>query len=152
MFNLFIIAVLDVMGGDEPILAQGESGQTLTAALRVLLLGIVVLAMGAGTAIPVVGWSGLVSPAIVALYLGAMYLVSRNEKRSQRERDEVKASQYEDVSKARAFTIYGINAALVIVAATWLPRLGDRIAEMTGLGESSAPGCRTCWAVFRSSS
>lgn len=42
MFNLFIIAVLDFIGGDEPIFAQGEEGQTLTAALGVLLIGLAV--------------------------------------------------------------------------------------------------------------
>ena len=44
--------------------------------------------------------------------------------------------EFADISKKRAFTIYGINAVIVIAAATWLPQLGEKIAEMTGLGES----------------
>ncbi len=32
--------------------------------------------------------------------------------------------------------MYAVNALFIIAAATWLPHLGDRISEMTGLGNT----------------
>lgn len=44
-------------------------------------------------------------------------------------------AKYQRVSKARAYTMYVLNAA-VIIAASYLPHLGERIAELTGLGRT----------------
>jgi cation:H+ antiporter len=46
------------------------------------------------------------------------------------------AVERDHITKARAFALYGLNALLVIGAAAWLPRLGDEIAEITGLGNT----------------
>jgi cation:H+ antiporter len=44
--------------------------------------------------------------------------------------------RYEKISKAKAYQMYILNAALTIGAATYLPFLGERLAEVTGLGQS----------------
>jgi cation:H+ antiporter len=51
-------------------------------------------------------------------------------------REVAEEARYENVSKARAYTMYGLNAAVIIAAATYLPHLGERIAELTGLGRT----------------
>jgi cation:H+ antiporter len=44
--------------------------------------------------------------------------------------------RYEKISKARAYQMYGVNSLLTIGAATYLPRIGESIAEVTGLGQT----------------
>ena len=45
-------------------------------------------------------------------------------------------SAAESISLRRAYRSYAMNAILVIVAAAYLPHLGDQIATATGLGET----------------
>lgn len=136
MFNILIIALLDFIGGDEPILSQGAQGQTLTAAFTVLLISVAAVSMAASAVMPRSAWFGLSSLVILAAYCGAMRLIFKFQREDQSHSAERHDLQYGDISKTRAFTIYGMNAVLVIAAATWLPQLGERIAEMTGLGQS----------------
>lgn len=138
MFNILIIALLDFKRGAAPISSQAHQGQTLTAAYGMLLLGLVSMAIVAGTKIPAVGWIGLYSVAFLLIYLSAMRMVFLYEKRRLQETLQAidEELQYAHISKQRAYTMYALNAGLVIGAATWLPHLGDAIAEMTGLGRT----------------
>lgn len=136
MFNILIIALLDFRRGDTPISSQAHQGQTLTAAYGILLLGSVSIALVAGAKIPVFGWVGLYSVFFLLIYLGAMRMVFLYEKRRFLETPQAieEEIQYAHISRQRAYLMYALNALLVIGAATWLPHLGDAIAEMTGLG------------------
>jgi cation:H+ antiporter len=62
-----------------------------------------------------------------------MRLIFQFQKRNEPSNSD---REYAHISKGRAFVIYSLNAAIVIAAATWLPQLGERIAEQTGLGQS----------------
>jgi cation:H+ antiporter len=135
MFNILIIALLDFKRGAAPISSQAHQGQTLTAAYGMLLLGLVSMAIVAGAKVPVVGWVGLYSVVFLLIYLGAMRMVFLYEKRRNAEGAE-EVLLYADISKTRAYSMYALNALLIIAAATWLPHSGDQIAEMTGLGRT----------------
>lgn len=135
MFNILIIALLDFKRAATPLSSQVHQGQTLTAAYGILLLGLVSLVLVAGAKIPVIGWVGLYSVFFLLIYLGAMRMVFLYEKRRHTGAAE-EPLQYAHVSKARAYTRYALNAGLIIGAATWLPPLGDQIAQMTGLGRT----------------
>ncbi|MDX2031175.1 MAG: sodium:calcium antiporter [Blastocatellia bacterium] len=135
MFNMLIIALLDFRRGAAPISSQAHQGQTLTAAYGMLLLGLVSMAIVAGTKIPAVGWIGLYSVVFLLIYLGAMRMVFLYEKRRNAGEAE-EARRYAEGSSAQVYTMYSLNALLIIGAATWLPHLGDQIAAMTGLGRT----------------
>lgn len=138
MFNILIIALLDFRIGHEPISARAHQGQVLTAACGVMLLGLVSIALLAGANIPSIGWVSLASVGFLLVYLVSMRLVFLYEKKriSEYIEDRIEESQYGDISKRRAYSMYAVNAAVVIAAATWLPHLGEQIAEMTGLGKT----------------
>ena len=44
--------------------------------------------------------------------------------------------RYEDISTKIAVVRYGFNASVVIISATFLPKIGQGIAETTGLGQT----------------
>lgn len=134
MFNILIIALLDFGTGDKPISSQAHQGQTLTAAYGIMLLGLVITSIIAGHKMPRIGWIGLYSIVFLMIYLSAMRMVFLYEKRNSKGSEE--GLRYEMISKRRAFGLYALNAVLVIAAAIWLPRLGDEIASMTGLGKT----------------
>jgi cation:H+ antiporter len=138
MFNMLIIALLDFMGGSTPLSARAHHGQVLGAGFGILLLGLVGISLFASASVPRIGWISLSSLVFLAVYLIAIRTVFLYEKRriSEFVRDVAEEARYESVAKARAYTMYGLNAAVIIAAATYLPYLGERIAELTGLGRT----------------
>ncbi len=138
MFNILIIALLDFHPRSAPISSQAHQGQVLAAAYGVLLLGLVNIAIVAGVKISGLGWVGLYSIFFLFIYLGAVRMVFLYEKRRLMETRQAieEEAQYAHISKAHAYATYALNAALVMVAATWLPHLGDEIAKLTGLGRT----------------
>lgn len=138
MFNILIVALLDLGPRSAPISSQTHQGQVLTAGYGILLLGLVSFAMIAGSWLPTVGWIGLYSVVFVMVYLGAMRMVFMYEKRRSLtlEEDIHEQLQYAEISKRKVYLMYAFNALLIVGAASWLPHLGDQISQMTGLGNT----------------
>jgi cation:H+ antiporter len=138
MLNLLMIPVLDLIGGSAPISTRVHQGHILTAGFGILLLGLVGLSMMLGKSLTSIGWIGINSFFFIGIYVVAMRMVFVYEKRRIKEfvkemADEV---QYRDVSKSRAYALFGFNALLIIAAAIYLPYIGEEIATRTGLGQT----------------
>jgi cation:H+ antiporter len=138
MINLLMIAVLDMLSGPAPVSARAHSGQTLTAGLGIVLLGAVAFGLFTAEYIPSIGWVGSYSPVFLGVYLVGMRVVFLYEKKRITEfvAEVVEELHYRNIPKYRALILYGVNALVLIAVATYLPGLGERIAEQTGLGES----------------
>ena len=138
MFNLLILAMLDIKRNGSPISSLAHQGQILTAAFGILLLGTTTIGILAGDSIPVLGWIGLYSPVLLVIYLISMRLIFSYEQRRIAEflRDVAEQVRYQDVSKAIAYRRFALHAVIIVAAATYLPHLGDQIATMTGLGRT----------------
>ena len=138
MFNMLIIAMLDFMNGSTPLSARAHQGQVLGAGFGILLLGLVSISLLASASMPRIGWISLSSLVFLGIYLIAIRTVFLYEKRriSEFVRDVVEEPRYARVTKTRAYTMYGLNALVIIVAASYLPHVGERIAEVTGLGNT----------------
>jgi cation:H+ antiporter len=138
VFNLSLIALLDILHGPGPIFCRAEHSHNLIAGFGIILIGIATLAIGAGQSVPAIGSIGLATPMIVGIYAVGMRSVFLFQKRQIREHvGEISAQlQYEGITTREATIRYAVNAAIIIVAATWLPFIGDRLAVETGLGRS----------------
>ncbi len=138
MFNLLILAMLDVGRKVAPISTLAHQGQILTASFGVLLLGLTTISLLAGQSIPALGWIGLYSLVIPLVYLGPMRVVLNSEKRRIAEfLSEVKEGvRYEHLSKRLAYGRFAAYAALIVIAATYLPYVADQLASITGLGRT----------------
>ena len=137
MFNLLILSFMDAIQ-PEPLSARAHQGHALSIGFGLLLLGLASLSLAAGTALPALGWVGLYSPLLIALYLVAMRVIFAHEQhRRAREVEEVAEElQYAEITLRSAALRYTGAAALVVGAALWLPRLGAELARQTGLGEA----------------
>lgn len=138
VFNMLIIAILDVQYRIMPISAKAHQGNVLSAAFGILLLSMVASSIFLGKYVSPLGWIGPYSLLFVAIYFVAMRLIYSYEKRQIAALMKEKAIKlrYEDISKKTAFVNYGLNALVVIIAATFLPKIGEGIAETTGLGQT----------------
>jgi len=138
MFNLLILAMLDVGRKVAPISTLAHQGQILTASFGVLLLGLTTISLLAGRSIPTLGWIGLYSLVIPLVYLGAMRLIFIYERRRIAEfLSEVKEeARYDQISKSVAYRRFAVFAAIIVIAATYLPYVADQLATITGLGRT----------------
>lgn len=137
MFNILIIALLDLGPRSAPISSRAHQGQVLTAGFGILLLGLVALTIFAGSKLPVVGWFGMTSVVFILVYLFSMRTIFSYEKRRALELPASgEEERYIGFSRQRVYFLYALNAVFIIAAAAWLPHLGDRISEITGLGNT----------------
>jgi cation:H+ antiporter len=140
LFNLALIALMDLLYQPGSILAKAQEGHILSAGLGVLFLGGVGVGalLGSGlSGFGVLGFS-FVSLAIVILYFVGARLIALFEQRRLVEVLEQGAEirQYDQISAARAYTVFILSAAMVVALGIWLASVGDRLSAQTGLSRS----------------
>jgi cation:H+ antiporter len=138
MLNVAMLALLDAIGGPTPISSKAHQGQVLTAGCGIFMLGVVSLSMVLEPLLPPIGWIGPYSALLIATYLIAMRMIFFYEKKRVAAfiKEVAEELRYRDVNPSRAYAVFGVNAVILIGAASYLPRLGEEIAELTGLGET----------------
>jgi cation:H+ antiporter len=137
MFNLLILSFMDAIQ-PEPLSARAHQGHALSIGFGLLLIGVAGLGLVADAALPPIGWIGLYTPVLVALYLLAMRVIFAHEqqRRAQEAREVAEELLYKAISLRSAVIHYSMAAAVVIAAALWLPSLGAELARQTGFGEA----------------
>jgi cation:H+ antiporter len=138
MFNLVILAALDIGRRQAPISSLVHQGQVLTAAFGIILLGVAGGGLLEAKAIPAIGWIGATSFLLLAVYLVAMRLVFRYEKKRVSEivTAVAKEMRYDHVSRKMAYRRFAAFATVIVAGAAYLPHVADEIALATGLGRT----------------
>jgi cation:H+ antiporter len=138
VFNMLILALLDAIYRIMPISSKAHQGNILSAGFGMLLLAIVAINLFLGSRLLPLGWMGFYSLLFMIIYFIAMRLVFSYEKRqiSAFVKEKAIELRYEEITRKSAIVNYCINAAIVIIAATFLPTIGKGIAETTGLGQT----------------
>lgn len=138
VFNMLILAILDSLYRPMPISAKAHQGHVLSAGFGILLLGIATVSLLAKDLAPSLGWIGLSTLPIAVIYLTAMRMIYFYEKKrfSALLKDMTDELKYGEISTKKAAVNYAANALVVIIAAIFLPKIGQGIAETTGLGQT----------------
>jgi cation:H+ antiporter len=138
VFNMLIIALLDAQYRIIPISAKAHQGNILSAAFGIFLLSAVSVSIFLGNHIASLGWIGPYSIFFIIIYLIAIRLVYFYEKKQIAALMKEKAVElkYQNIATRTAVLNYILNAIIVIIAATFLPKIGEGIAEITGLGQT----------------
>lgn len=137
MFNLLIIALMDFVGGRQPISTRAHPGQVVAAGFGALLLCLVALALLSGAILPSFRWIGVTTPLILVVYVLAMRTVFLYEKtRMATEEPSPAQHELETLTLRGAMVRFAAFALLIIAAASFLPHVGVRIAEASGLGQT----------------
>lgn len=138
VFNLGLLVVIDFLYREQPVYTRASRGHILAAGFGVILIGLAGLSvlLAHQGAMPTIAHVGLYSPLIVALYLVAMRMVFHYARSEMAEFVESAVLQYKDITLRRAVAGYGLAAAVVLVAGSWLPFLGDELARRMGWNHS----------------
>jgi cation:H+ antiporter len=138
MFNLLILSLVDAMTGRKPIYTGVNEGHVISAGFGVLLLGLIAVNIYLGGTFPTVGWICVFSFAYFALYVVAMRVLFLYNKRriAAVVKEMAEELRYRDVTAKRAYALYAVNAVVIVLAAAYLPHLGERIAAITGFGQT----------------
>lgn len=136
MFNLAILAVLDARD-PAPLSARIHQGHVLVAAFGILQLGLATAAIVAGPRAPMLGWVGVHSVVFVLVYGLAMRTIFVFERgRTARLEEQAGDGRHGTFPIRRAVALFGVNALLLVAAATYLPGLGERLAAVAGMQQS----------------
>ena len=139
LFNISIIALLDVLYRRAPLLSKVSRAHIVPAGVGILLLALVAASILAGGFSGLaLGWVSITSLVIVVLYLvGARQLFFFERKRRLAPMPaEPFLHKYQDIPARIVYLRFALAAAAVIGAGIWLSFVGDEIAETTGWGAS----------------
>lgn len=135
MFNMFLLAVLDVVHYKHRLLRKAALKHTLSGSLAVFLISLVVLFIVADLDLQV-GWVGLDSLMLILAYLGATWLM-QNQVQSQAL--SVGTSEQETIDPRlptlrTAVLVFLLASGALLVLTPWMVNAAGRIATLTGLG------------------
>src|SRR5574340_201341 len=118
VFNLSLIALMDILHGPGPIFSRAEHSHNLSAGFGVILVGFATLSIAAAGGMPLIGRVSFATPIIIGLYALAMRSVFLFQKRQAAQHIGEIASDrlYGHISARKASALYALNA-LVIVGA-----------------------------------
>jgi cation:H+ antiporter len=136
-FNVLILGLLDTLSRKVPLSSRINQGNILTAGLSILFLGGASLSLFLGPRLPGLGWVGITTPLTVAGYFLVMRMAFKFERRRAKANSaaaEVRATSA--MSLRDAVLRYAFHALVVVGAAIFLPAIAERIARITGLGET----------------
>jgi len=138
LFNLLILALLDVIHRRTPILTKASVSHIMSAGAGILLIALAAGSIFAGEGFSglALGWVGVPSILLIILYLAAVRQMFRFERKRQSASPSNEPLQYGDVSMRIVWLKFAFASAAVIGAGIWLAYIGDEIAQVTGLGAS----------------
>jgi len=158
VFNLAILAIVDVTYRKDAIYALAGRGHVVSAGFGVVLLSGVSLALvlGAQGLMPSIGHVSFASLLIFVMYLVAMRALFLLEQR----RTSVVNAERPVISLKAALMGYGVVSGVIVGAGIWLPMIGVELAQVMGWSNSfvgtlfvafatSVPELATTWGAMR---
>ena len=134
IYNLSILAILDVLYRGGPVLNQASVRQIASAGLGILLFAIVAVSINFGENLSglALGWLGAPSIVILVLYLLGAWWIFRSERNLRLPLIPATPAQAEESPAVRWLWLKFVLGALAVVGAgVWLSFVGNEIAETT---------------------
>ena len=136
MFNLFNLALLDLVHRNGSILAAVGKTHRLTGLFSLIMVLFVAGFILISNRVHVmgIGWIGWYTPFILLLYFVFARILYRYEQRHP----SIKETEFEyaDKSLRHIYPYFSIAAVFIIGAGIWLAFIGDEIAVTYGWGQS----------------
>jgi cation:H+ antiporter len=131
MYNMFLLAVLDLLNQQARILRRVAMTHALTAALGSAMIGLSVFFI-LGDIHVSIGWMGADSLVLILVYIGGIRLIQMNGQASS---TAVELPMDRPVMPLwRALLGFALATGVLVMITPWLVRSSNEIAEITGLG------------------
>jgi cation:H+ antiporter len=132
MVNVVLIALVDLINFQVPLLRRVAVNHALTAALTTVLMLVAVIAI-LGHVDMAIGWVGVDSLLLIILYFGGVWLIQREGKAQVSTPITVEPGP-EFPSLRRGLIGFGITAVVLVLVVPFLVSASSGIAAITGLG------------------
>lgn len=129
MFNMFMLAILDLLTQQARILRRVAMNHALTASLAILLMGLVIFSLLSGLDFSL-GWVGVDSLVIILVYAGGVRMI---QSQGGLPPSEVPSETPGIPSLRRALLGFGAATLGLVLVTPFLVRSANGIAEITGL-------------------
>lgn len=157
MVNIFLLALIDLFHYQTPLLRRIAVNHSLTAALSAVLMIVAVISLVAGIDVTI-GWVGVDSLLLIALYFGGIWLIRREGDQSATAVQTEPSPQFPTLR--RGILGFTVAAAILILIVPVLVSASTEIAVVTGLGTgfvgtallsliTSLPELLAAWAAVR---
>jgi cation:H+ antiporter len=134
MFNLLILAVVDLFYPPGPVLTAADRGHLLAACFGVVMLGVALMGLITPSLLAgiTLGYLDLSSAILLLCYLVAMRSVFRYQRRELAAylAEVEETLLYEDVTLRAALVKFALNALVVVAAGIFLPQVAEQIAHL----------------------
>ena len=132
MVNMMLLAVVDLINFQAPLLRRVAISHALTAALTTILMLVAIISILADVDLKI-GWVGVDSLVLIGLYFGGIWLIQR-ENRSPVEPVPVSEPAADFPSLRRGVIGFLIAAGVLMAVVPLLVDSSTEIAAITGLG------------------
>jgi cation:H+ antiporter len=139
LFNLTILAALDMIYRPAPVLSHASRRNILPAWLGIILIILTGISLLTGERLADIslGWVGISSIVIFLFYLFFIRRMFKYERRQNTAKPPTKAdNKYDHISSKVVYTRFAIAALFIIGAGIWLAFIGDEISETYNLSSS----------------
>lgn len=137
LYNLVLLAVIDLLEGRGALTARINQGHIITASLSIITICLASIAMLGVVYLPI-GWIGSETLVIALVYIFGSRLLYRYEKRNLPllPAGEEAHNAEKPISTGRALLQFLMAAGFIVFAGVLLTDASDQIAAVTGLGHT----------------
>ena len=138
-FNMFILAILDVLGRDQRVLRTSQGRHLVSGGFAVFICTLVIFSLVATPTMSKIGfkigWVGIESIIIMLFYILAIYMIQQSEQDSVSA--EMTEEELSEIPSLKIGMLGFAAAALVLgIVTPFMVRASEQISEITGLGTS----------------
>jgi cation:H+ antiporter len=133
MFNMLLLAVLDVVHSKHRLLRKAAFKHALSGSLTIFIIGLAVFFILADIDLQI-GWVGADSLILIAVYVTAIRLLRSSSSAGGRQAGQTAELPEGLPTLRKALIGFGLAAAALIVVTPLMVNSSVRIAEITGLG------------------
>ncbi len=138
-FNMFILAILDLLGRNQRILRTSQGKHLVSGGFAVFISTLVLFCLVANPTMTEmnvrIGWVGIDSILIMAFYILAIYKIQQSEQDNVS--TEMTDEELAEIPSLKVGLIGFAAAAVVLgIVTPFMVRAADTISEVTGLGTS----------------
>ena len=134
IFNLAILALLDILYRPGPILSQASSRHMMSASIGILLTAVAaggILAWGRFPGLAL-GWVSIPSIIIPSLYLAGIWWIFRSERAHRSPPIPTVSLRYKELPTRTVYIRFALATVAVIGAGIWLSFIGGEIVGTYG--------------------
>ncbi|MDD2471658.1 MAG: hypothetical protein PHT28_01890 [Dehalococcoidales bacterium] len=137
IFNISILAILDIMSRQGPVLSLANKRNILPAIMGIILISFAGLTIIIGDAVTgiSIGWLAISSIIIFAGYLFGIRQMFIYDKKHPEAKNEEPA-QYAHLSSMRIYGTFVFSALAIVGGGIWLSLIGDEISVTYNLSAS----------------